>query len=191
MQVCIHECCVNLQACLKTFDIYCMMQVTSLIGLTASIIAVAVIDQCCCYDYHFQCCYRVRKKKMDFTSFGQQTDCVCCWCTAGLGNFTKAVGKGMGGPCFRIIQTHFASQNNVGDVAAKEQVRKPFCSTPEYELADLICTHVLYSRQKEHGTGPLYYNLYITILLFIMLTAAYLLYVIYYMLCIIYTASHA
>ena len=41
---------------------------------------------------------------------------------AGLGNFTKAVGKGMGGPCFRIIQTHFASQNNVGDVAAKEQV---------------------------------------------------------------------
>ncbi|KAL3152745.1 hypothetical protein ABBQ38_012335 [Trebouxia sp. C0009 RCD-2024] len=41
---------------------------------------------------------------------------------AGLGNFTKAVGKGMGGPCFRIIQTHFARQNNVGDVAAKEQV---------------------------------------------------------------------
>lgn len=28
----------------------------------------------------------------------------------------------MGGPCFRIIQTHFARQNNVGDVAAKEQV---------------------------------------------------------------------
>ena len=41
---------------------------------------------------------------------------------SGLGNFTKAVGKGMGGPCFRIFQTHFASQNNVGDVAAKEQV---------------------------------------------------------------------
>lgn len=41
---------------------------------------------------------------------------------AGLGNFTKAVGKGMGGPCFRIFQTHFAKQNNVGDVAAKEQV---------------------------------------------------------------------
>lgn len=42
--------------------------------------------------------------------------------TAGLGNFTKAVGKGMGNPCFRIIQTHFAKDNNVGDVAAKEQV---------------------------------------------------------------------
>ncbi|KAL0040071.1 hypothetical protein WJX79_005107 [Trebouxia sp. C0005] len=41
---------------------------------------------------------------------------------AGLGNFTKAVGKGMGNPCFRIIQTHFAKNNNVGDVAAKEQV---------------------------------------------------------------------
>jgi len=44
-------------------------------------------------------------------------------CDAGLGNFTKAVGKGMGNPCFRIIQTHFAKNNNVGDVAAKEQVR--------------------------------------------------------------------
>ena len=44
-------------------------------------------------------------------------------CNAGLGNFTKAVGKGMGNPCFRIIQTHFAKNNNVGDVAAKEQVR--------------------------------------------------------------------
>ena len=42
---------------------------------------------------------------------------------SGLGNFTKAVGKGMGNPCFRIIQTHFAKQTNVGDVAAKEQVR--------------------------------------------------------------------
>ncbi len=29
----------------------------------------------------------------------------------------------MGNPCFRIIQTHFAKNNNVGDVAAKEQVR--------------------------------------------------------------------
>ena len=41
---------------------------------------------------------------------------------AGLGNFTKAAGKGIGGPCFRIIQTHFARSRNVGDVAAKEQV---------------------------------------------------------------------
>ncbi len=41
-------------------------------------------------------------------------------CNAGLGNFTKAVGKGMGNPCFRIIQTHFAKNNNVGDVAVIE-----------------------------------------------------------------------
>eukprot|EP00891_Asterochloris_glomerata_P007747 jgi/Astpho2/7747/e_gw1.00116.24.1_t len=41
---------------------------------------------------------------------------------AGLGNFTKAAGKGIGGPCFRIIQTHFARSRNVGDVSAKEQV---------------------------------------------------------------------
>ncbi|KAK9835635.1 hypothetical protein WJX74_004798 [Apatococcus lobatus] len=41
---------------------------------------------------------------------------------AGLGNLTKAVGKGMSKPCFRIIQTHFARQNNVGSVAATEEV---------------------------------------------------------------------
>ena len=44
---------------------------------------------------------------------------------AGAGNLALAAGKGMGKPCFRIIQTHF-SQNraNVGDIAAKEEVRK-------------------------------------------------------------------
>ena len=41
---------------------------------------------------------------------------------AGAGNFSKAVGKGLGKPCFRIIQTHFALQNNVGDISAKEEV---------------------------------------------------------------------
>ncbi|KAK9788157.1 hypothetical protein WJX73_001836 [Symbiochloris irregularis] len=41
---------------------------------------------------------------------------------AGSGNFFKAVGKGLGRPCFRIIQTHFALQNNVGDISAKEEV---------------------------------------------------------------------
>ncbi len=30
----------------------------------------------------------------------------------------------MGKPAFRIIQTHFAADNNVGDVAAKEEVRR-------------------------------------------------------------------
>ena len=43
---------------------------------------------------------------------------------AGAGNLALAAGKGMGKPCFRIIQTHFArKRGNVGDVAAKEEVR--------------------------------------------------------------------
>lgn len=41
---------------------------------------------------------------------------------AGAGNFAKAFGKGVGRPAFRVIQTHFAAGNNVGDVAAKEEV---------------------------------------------------------------------
>lgn len=40
----------------------------------------------------------------------------------GTGNLALAAGKGMGKPAFRIIQTHFAAANNVGDVAAKEEV---------------------------------------------------------------------
>lgn len=43
---------------------------------------------------------------------------------AGTGNLALAAGKGMGKPAFRIIQTHFAADNNVGDVAAKEEVRR-------------------------------------------------------------------
>jgi len=41
---------------------------------------------------------------------------------AGLGNFSKALGKGLSQPSFRIIQTHFALANNVGDISAKEEV---------------------------------------------------------------------
>jgi hypothetical protein len=41
---------------------------------------------------------------------------------AGGGNFARAVGKGLGNPCFRIIQTHQAAAGNVGDIAAKEEV---------------------------------------------------------------------
>lgn len=41
---------------------------------------------------------------------------------AGAGNLALAAGRGMGKPCFRIIQTHFAVANNNGDVAAKEEV---------------------------------------------------------------------
>jgi hypothetical protein len=42
---------------------------------------------------------------------------------AGGGNFARAVGKGLGNPCFRIIQTHQAAAGNVGDIAAKEEAR--------------------------------------------------------------------
>jgi hypothetical protein len=50
--------------------------------------------------------------------------------TAGTGNLALAAGKGMGKPAFRIIQTHFAAANNVGDVAAKEEVTSPPGSSP-------------------------------------------------------------
>ncbi len=43
---------------------------------------------------------------------------------AGAGNLSRAVGRGMTNPCFRIIQTHFAAASNVGDVAAKEEVSR-------------------------------------------------------------------
>jgi hypothetical protein len=41
---------------------------------------------------------------------------------AGAGTVAKAVGHGIGRPCFRVIQNHFAKANNVGDVSAKEEV---------------------------------------------------------------------
>jgi hypothetical protein len=41
---------------------------------------------------------------------------------AGTGTLAKATGRGMGRPCFRVVQTHFAAKNNVGDVSAKEEV---------------------------------------------------------------------
>lgn len=41
---------------------------------------------------------------------------------ASIGNLSKAIGKGLASPSFRVIQNHFARSNNVGDVAAKEEV---------------------------------------------------------------------
>ncbi|KAJ7544415.1 hypothetical protein O6H91_09G078500 [Diphasiastrum complanatum] len=41
---------------------------------------------------------------------------------ASLGNLTKAIAKGLKDPSFRVIQNHFARMENVGDVAAKEEV---------------------------------------------------------------------
>ena len=47
---------------------------------------------------------------------------------AGAGNLTKAVGKGLGKPSFRIIQNHFAQENNLGDISAKEEVHLLRCA---------------------------------------------------------------
>jgi hypothetical protein len=41
---------------------------------------------------------------------------------AALGNFLKAIGKGVSKPAFRVIQGHLARANNVGAVSAKEEV---------------------------------------------------------------------
>ncbi|GAB4822423.1 hypothetical protein N2152v2_009469 [Parachlorella kessleri] len=41
---------------------------------------------------------------------------------AGAGTLARALSKGMGRPCFRVVQTYFAAANNVGDVSAKEEV---------------------------------------------------------------------
>lgn len=59
---------------------------------------------------------------------------------AGSGNLFKAVGKGLGRPCFRIIQTHFALQNNVGDISAKEEVK--FAAQFVVQMS-LLWTHAL------------------------------------------------
>ncbi|KAF9599137.1 hypothetical protein IFM89_035416 [Coptis chinensis] len=41
---------------------------------------------------------------------------------AALGNLAKAVARGLKDPSFRVIQSHFAISENLGDVAAKEEV---------------------------------------------------------------------
>lgn len=41
---------------------------------------------------------------------------------ASLGNLTKAVARGLKEPSWRVIQTHFADSENVGDIVAKGEV---------------------------------------------------------------------
>jgi len=57
---------------------------------------------------------------------------------ASLGNFCKAVGKGMGKPVFRVIQTHFAAAGNVGAVAAKEEVWEVSAQLAGYVASVLV-----------------------------------------------------
>lgn len=58
------------------------------------------------------------------------------------GTFAKAVGKGIGKPAFRVIQTHFAVANNVGAVAAKEEVWEVVGQLTGYACS-LVMLHVL------------------------------------------------
>lgn len=57
---------------------------------------------------------------------------------ASLGNFSKAVGKGMGRPVFRVVQTHFAASGNVGAVAAKEEVWEVSAQLTGYALSVML-----------------------------------------------------
>ncbi|XP_058109099.1 protein root UVB sensitive 5 isoform X8 [Magnolia sinica] len=41
---------------------------------------------------------------------------------ASLGNLAKAIARGLKDPSFRVIQNHFATSGNLGEVAAKEEV---------------------------------------------------------------------
>lgn len=68
---------------------------------------------------------------MVFFSGGQKRaqGCLRAW-QAGAGTFSRAVGKGLGNPCFRIIQTHQAVAGNVGDIAAKEEVGRCLSRCP-------------------------------------------------------------
>ena len=50
----------------------------------------------------------------------------------GMGNLSKAVGRGMSRPVFGVLQLHFALANNVGDVSAKEEV-KMCTSIPQWK----------------------------------------------------------
>jgi hypothetical protein len=68
---------------------------------------------------------------------------------ASLGNFSKAVGKGMGKPVFRVIQTHFAAAGNVGAVAAKEEVWEVSAQLVGYGLSVLL----LQQLQDAGGSG--------------------------------------
>ena len=66
---------------------------------------------------------------------------------AGAGTLAKATGRGMGRPCFRVVQTHFATTNNVGDVSAKEEVWEVAA-----QMAGLAASVALLSAVEAAGT---------------------------------------
>ena len=72
---------------------------------------------------------------------------------AGAGNFSRAVGKGLGNPCFRIIQTHQAVAGNVGDIAAKEEVGR--CLSRAMLSVCLTCCSVAHSKGRKRWSSLL------------------------------------
>lgn len=72
---------------------------------------------------------------------------------ASLGNFSKAVGKGMGKPVFRVIQTHFAVSGNVGAVAAKEEVWEVCAQLTGYAMSVLVLEALQDTGEPELGTA--------------------------------------
>ncbi|CAM6079925.1 unnamed protein product [Sphagnum tenellum] len=91
---------------------------------------------------------------------------------ASLGNLTKATAKGLKDPSFRVIQNHFAVSENVGDVAAKEEVwgvagqlvglafgRTPGVSTSYWELvATWACIRSLHLWLRYQTLGVLCFS---------------------------------
>lgn len=58
---------------------------------------------------------------------------------ASVGNFARAVAKGIGGPAFTVIQTHFASvRQNYGAVGAKEEVWEVVAQLAGYATSVLV-----------------------------------------------------
>ncbi|XP_027926682.1 protein root UVB sensitive 5 isoform X2 [Vigna unguiculata] len=61
---------------------------------------------------------------------------------ASLGNLTKAVARGLKDPSFRVIQNHFAISGNVGEVAAKINLKRARILIKSYMLHSTVpgCT---------------------------------------------------
>ncbi|GIL86926.1 hypothetical protein Vretimale_15536 [Volvox reticuliferus] len=66
------------------------------------------------------------------------------------GKFCQALAKGMGKPVFRVIQTHFARAQNVGAVAAKEEVWEVVA-----QMAGLIASVALLRVLEERGSSDM------------------------------------
>lgn len=81
---------------------------------------------------------------------------------ASAGTFARAVGKGMGNPVFRVVQTHFAAEgDNVGAVAAKEEVWEVSaqmagfaCSVALLQTLQSVASAAEEAQLEQGGQGP-------------------------------------